>query len=250
LSLTLTPGIYGKLQSHGDFVSRRLPQGFVGPWDEWLQDGIAQSRNVLESAWAEVYEEAPVWRFLLPGGVCGDEAWAGIVQPSVDRVGRYFPLTIAAPLPPELDIVATFVAAGPWYEAIEREAAAAFDESPSLDELDDALGKLAFPADFLAPPAVSDDDTLPLGERVFSVIKIALATGSSLDAVKTALGMEQVAIRPWDCLWCNGGTHRIAPALLVTKALPDKKHFCAFLDGRWEEHGWESGARMAAAPSE
>jgi hypothetical protein len=35
---------------------------------------------------------------VLAPGVVGPQAWAGVLMPSCDRVGRYFPLTIAQPL--------------------------------------------------------------------------------------------------------------------------------------------------------
>ena len=90
-------GFYGKVPTRGDFVSRRLPWTFVDPWDRWLQGGLACSRDQLGDAWLEVYLTSPVWRFALTPGVCGDAGWIGIVLPSVDRVGRYFPLTVARP---------------------------------------------------------------------------------------------------------------------------------------------------------
>ena len=33
-------GWYGKLPSAGDFLGRRLPPEFQGPWDRWLQHGL------------------------------------------------------------------------------------------------------------------------------------------------------------------------------------------------------------------
>ena len=42
------------------------------------------------------YLEAPVWRFALPPGMCGERAVLGLMLPSVDKAGRYFPLTFAA----------------------------------------------------------------------------------------------------------------------------------------------------------
>lgn len=38
-------GFYGKLRSHGDFVSRGLPHGFVQAWDAWLQTGLLTSQR-------------------------------------------------------------------------------------------------------------------------------------------------------------------------------------------------------------
>ena len=47
-------------------------------------------------AWLPAFLEAPVWRFTLPPGMCGAQAVLGLMLPSVDRAGRYFPLTFAA----------------------------------------------------------------------------------------------------------------------------------------------------------
>ena len=90
-------GFYGKLPARGDFVSRRLPRSFVEPWDAWLQQGFASSRDHLGDGWLEAYLTSPIWRFVLAPGVCGPAGVAGVVMPSVDSVGRYFPLTIAQP---------------------------------------------------------------------------------------------------------------------------------------------------------
>jgi len=91
-------GWFGKIPSVGDFVTRRLPPGFVKPWDQWLQSGMSESRRRMGERWVDVYLTFPVWRFLLPVGVLGSTAWTGVLMPSVDRVGRYFPLTLATPL--------------------------------------------------------------------------------------------------------------------------------------------------------
>jgi len=96
-------GWYGKLPALGDFASRRLPARFVTQWDRWLALGLATSREHLGDAWLAAYLTSPVWRFfLMPGALAsededGEACWSGVVMPSVDSVGRYFPLTIAAP---------------------------------------------------------------------------------------------------------------------------------------------------------
>ena len=90
-----TCGFYGKLPSQGDFVSRRLPWEFTSAWDDWLQQGMQASRAALGERWLELYLSAPIWRFQLAPGVCGPMGWRGLFFASVDRVGRYFPLTLA-----------------------------------------------------------------------------------------------------------------------------------------------------------
>jgi type VI secretion system protein ImpM len=89
-------GLFGKLPARGDFVRGGLPGSFVTPWDDWLQRMLAASRERLGDEWLPAWLEAPVWRFALAPGLCGGEAVLGVMLPSVDRVGRYFPLTLAA----------------------------------------------------------------------------------------------------------------------------------------------------------
>jgi type VI secretion system protein ImpM len=89
-------GFYGKLPARGDFVRAGLPRDFIEPWDAWLQSVIAGSRALAGDAWLPAYLESPVWRFTLPPGMCGDLAVLGLMLPSVDKAGRYFPLSFAA----------------------------------------------------------------------------------------------------------------------------------------------------------
>jgi type VI secretion system protein ImpM len=89
-------GFYGKLPARGDFVRVGLPRDFIDPWDDWLQSVIAGSQSLMGEAWLPAFLEAPVWRFILPPGMCGSQTVLGLMLPSVDRAGRYYPLTFAA----------------------------------------------------------------------------------------------------------------------------------------------------------
>lgn len=92
-------GFDGKLPSRGDFVGRGLPRGFTMPWQEWVEAALAASRAALADGWVAAWLEAPIWGFALPGGACGPDAALGLLLPSVDRAGRYYPLTVAAVFP-------------------------------------------------------------------------------------------------------------------------------------------------------
>ncbi len=89
-------GLFGKLPARGDFVRVGLPGNFIEPWDAWLQRALLSARGQLGERWLPAWLEAPIWRFSLPPGACGAGAALGLMMPSVDRVGRYFPLTLAA----------------------------------------------------------------------------------------------------------------------------------------------------------
>jgi type VI secretion system protein ImpM len=139
-------GFYGKLPARGDFVRAGLPRDFTDRWDDWLQSVIAGSRALMGEAWLPAFLEAPVWRFALPPGMCGQRAALGLMLPSVDKAGRYFPLTFAA-LPaagavlPAVGIASA--ASGParvWLDRCEATGRTALERDTSPQEIADALG--------------------------------------------------------------------------------------------------------------
>jgi type VI secretion system protein ImpM len=147
------PGWYGKLPFLGDFASRRLPPSFVSAWDDWLQQVIYGSRAVLGEQWLEKYLTCPVWHFALAPGICGHNAWFGLMMSSVDRANRHFPFTLAHAVHRDVlrDINPGVLAR--WLDTLEPEALAQLDLEGSVQQLEERL------ADYPAP--VPDEDTLP-----------------------------------------------------------------------------------------
>ncbi|MBK9616671.1 MAG: type VI secretion system-associated protein TagF, partial [Uliginosibacterium sp.] len=109
-------GCYGKLPGLGDFLSRRLDPGFVAAWDRWLQAGLQDSRAHLGQQWSECYLNAPIWRFALAPGLCGERAMLGILMPSVDSVGRYFPFSILQEVTAMWPAAWAVAEAGGWFD--------------------------------------------------------------------------------------------------------------------------------------
>jgi type VI secretion system ImpM family protein len=89
-------GWFGKIPALGDFVARRLRPDFIEAWDHWLCTEMVAARKTLGSDWSPLYLSAPIWRFALTPGVLGACHWYGVLTPSMDRVGRHFPLTFVA----------------------------------------------------------------------------------------------------------------------------------------------------------
>lgn len=161
-------GWHGKLPALGDFATRRLDPDFVEPWDAWLSDGLARLRRTAD--WLERYLASPSWRFLLMPGVlpgdAGKHTWAGVLMPSVDRVGRYYPLTLALTLPalpangPEIEALWN------WLVRLDEAAADALHEDWSIDALEAELERLPLPSagasSFPAPLPVADVRQLAL----------------------------------------------------------------------------------------
>lgn len=141
----VVPGWYGKIPYLGDFASRRLPQHFIKEWDNWLQHSITTSRTMLGSRWLDTYMMSPVWRFVLLPGVIGEDVWAGLVMPSVDKVGRHFPLTVAICLEPLPGILTTVIEAQDWFADIEETLLATLNTEFSVQHLETQLEATPFP---------------------------------------------------------------------------------------------------------
>lgn len=144
-----TPGWYGKLPTLGDFASRRLEDDFVEPWDLWLAGALQAHRKALGEAWLDTYRRSPPWRFLLtPGVIAGAAAsvvFAGVLVPSADRVGRHFPLTLAASLAAVPTAAGDIEALLGWLHCLEDTALDAVQSGWGIDDLEAALVALAPP---------------------------------------------------------------------------------------------------------
>lgn len=86
---------FGKLPGLGDFAGRRMPHAIVSDWDLWLSAGLDQLRKNDPSNWEQQFVQAPCWFFVAPALVLG-KITCGVVAPSMDRVGRYYPISILA----------------------------------------------------------------------------------------------------------------------------------------------------------
>jgi type VI secretion system protein ImpM len=147
-------GWFGKVPALGDFASRRLPESFVARWDPWLQLGLMASREMLGERWLEVYLNAPIRRFELAPGVVDQQAWVGILMASVDRVGRHFPLTMAVALAAGAPPASRAMEADAWFAGIGALALRALDLSFTVEQLEEGLAALPYPAldERSAPP--------------------------------------------------------------------------------------------------
>jgi len=185
-------GFCGKIPARGDFVRTGLPREFAEPWDNWMQRVLATSRSALGEAWLPAWLEAPVWHFALSPGVCGPAAVIGLWMPSVDRIGRYFPLTIAAVAP----------------------------HSAIRDVMREGGGFLAAAED--AGRDALDHDLAP-GELAARLIAAASSTEAGPDADPTLCPQE-------GGLWWTRGAPRVPAGLFEGPGLPDHITFLAMVD--------------------
>jgi type VI secretion system protein ImpM len=218
-------GFFGKIPSHGDFVTRDLPRSFLDVWDMWLQSCIAESKAQLGDGWLNVYLTSPIWRFGLMPGICGPQAAAGILMPSVDRVGRYFPLTIATPHAGEVNPLQLPGAADRWFDAAEAIALRALDddrfEANAMHDAIKAIGDVAVEAQRTEAAATMG--------AAWSLILVGSHATTLAAALAHTLAQRQAAAYS---LWWTAGVE--TPAALLVAGLPEPSCFVDLLHGASE----------------
>lgn len=143
-------GWHGKLPGASDFASRRLDARLVDLWDDWISAGLARLRSDDADGWVAAYLASPIWRFVqgpgfFPAPFHGT-AWAGVLMPSVDRVGRYYPLLLTAALDALPQSADDRRQLWDWLWHLEDTAFEALDRDWSIETLEAALFELGLPA--------------------------------------------------------------------------------------------------------
>jgi type VI secretion system protein ImpM len=246
-------GFFGKLPTHGDFLRRRVADDFVAAWDPWLQECIADSRRVLGEQWLSIYLTSPVWRFALGPHVCGAAPVAGLLVPSVDRVGRYFPLTLVWPTPIELSTLEVAIHFQQGFERAER----LLLDTLALEhfEFSDFDRSVMGLADNLS--RANPQHGLRMTKQSATAVVLSKARPWCIPLQEVA-ALQAPALQLFGCqldahsdtggLWWTDGSAVVAPSWLLTRGLPDAGSYSAMLDGDWAAAGWNvAGAEPETA---
>lgn len=237
-------GLYGKIPSRGDFVRWHLPPGFAGPWDAWLQAALAESRAALADRWLACFLNAPVWRFFLTGGICGSDAAAGVLIPSVDSVGRYFPLAIVAAAKADTIIPHAAAAAADWFDAAEALALDHLDPRADIEALAERLRQLGPPVD--ADPAV--EAVVPAASagreangNVTALVRLRLSEMSPRALIGEVCPASldhivRMAYRRYS-MWWTSGADCLPPTVTLYAGLPPARDFAELLGGAAAPNG-------------
>ena len=219
------PGWFGKLACLGDFAHRRLPPAFTQVCDAWLSGGVQASRAQLGEAWHHTYLTSPVWRFAWAPGVVDAQWWFGVLMPSVDNVGRYFPLVVAVPctLPHTGE---GFDDLEHWFAGVAHAALATLQPGATLDHFEQALQAAPNIAPG-APPAPDEGHWADHSTHGFP-------PGHSLRAALATLAHHEAQRRYKGCtLWWAVRTGSTEQQLSVAAGLPAADAFAALLKGHW-----------------
>lgn len=217
-------GMFGKMPSKRDFVALNAPRSFLNPFETWLQSGVASSKETLGAHWQEKFLHAPIWRFWLGRGIC-ENSVSGVLMPSVDGVGRYFPLCVFAVssedeeiLPPVMDTMEG------WYGRAEDLLLETLEEGFS-DKPNDLLSRLGMPT-FVRPNSHSF-----VAKNIPGGISVSPLQDDNLDGLFAALyESDLLSFYASRSYWWTAGGANLGPRTMVFEGMPDPSVFSTFLD--------------------
>jgi type VI secretion system protein ImpM len=223
--LESTPGWFGKIACLGDFASRRLPSAITQVFDTCLSDCMQASRAQLGERWMSLYLTSPVWRFALAPGVLDERWWLGVLMPSVDNVGRHFPLLItqACTEPPSTD--GELHRLERWLAYLTHVALGTLLVGATLEQFEAELAQAApLPQSMPTAPAVQGPDRS----------RLELHTGAPLaQCVQHLVVQEAVRRLHGSSLWWPVRPDGSASSLSLTSGLPSADAYASMLEGVW-----------------
>ena len=227
-------GFCGKLPIRADFIRRHVSLAYVERWHDWLTESLAGVRDALGEAWLDAYLYGPIWRFAVPSGLAGPQAVAGTLMPSVDSVGRYFPLTIALPLASPEALVNMAIEGRSWFDGAEACSLAALEGELDLDMLVERLAALALPAQTVRSGVASGSS--PAVPRPGLAFVLGAEEGAAENVLAQHAAPQLIA---GNSLWWTRGAESVPPAVAIASSLPVPASFAAMLIGEWTKYGWE-----------
>jgi type VI secretion system protein ImpM len=229
-------GLFGKLGAKRDFIALATPRGFLEIWEPWVQACMSASRHQLGEGWQNAFLTAPVWRFWLGADICGHTV-LGAIMPSIDGVGRYFPLTLIAAADPSYSIPPPdHNAQDAWFVVTEEFLLSTLDQARSFEEVTTAL-------DALAPPLSERSlqgtkEIRALGENTVGIITAGKTFQDSLSLLRRSNHQSMAAATFW---WTEGGGS-FPPTALCSRGMPDPFRYSDMLTGRLAGNEIESAS--------
>lgn len=219
-------GLYGKLPAKRDFIALYAPRAFLGVWESWMAGAVAASRQKLGDTWHQAYLTAPIWRFWLGAEICGTTV-AGAYMPSLDGVGRYFPLTLfacadedASIPPPELN------AQDQWFDLAEALLLSALQQETSFEAVVAGLEGLPVPSDRMASAA--EGPGLFRASGMLAVPAVREAWDDAFRTLRIAGGGEIYSAATF---WWTIGGQDYEPLAVAGRGMPDPFLFADMLTG-------------------
>ncbi len=227
MSTQATAGWFGKVSMLGDFASRRLAPDWVQSCDHWLSSGMDTSQRLLGDGWLPAYLSAPLWRFAWAPGVVDRQWWFGVLMPSSDNVGRYYPLVVAQPraVAPVDRFALDHLEL--WWQHIAQAALHTLAEDARVETFEESLLHApSWPMAMQAPPLNVQTSA---GREHVTVERAGTLEGFAQGLAATSLLQRLEGQSLWSPLGHPGGPM----GCTMLAGLPKPEAFVELLTGRW-----------------
>ena len=240
-----TISYYGKLPSHGDFISQHMPRAFTEVWDSWLQENLVHWKNTLQGNWVADYLTMKPYRFILSSGIAGEVIWCGVLLPSRDQAGRLFPFTVCIPLSAsETSVLNLFETHHDWLDKLEVLAIKClmpdFDKEKLQGEFQKSLEELALQC----PSYVEQSNSYTCTTETGSTQQSAFAWHSSALKGKDKASVNDLSSNLLNTVlkeYCHSYSiwwTRNDNDFMLCQGLPNTDLTPAFIDGQWNQWNW------------
>ena len=201
-----------------------------------MQGGISASRDTLAGAWQKAFLTAPIWRFWLGADICG-RTMLGAFMPSLDGLGRYYPLTVfgcadqnAAIPPPDLD------PQDGWFTAAEEFLLRTLEANIAFDTVTQALDQLEVPVqEFCETPPQ------PLRSLAPGTIAAAVEDRSHAEVSSDLRAANHASTYAAASAWWTLGGDDFQPLAFTCRRMPSPFLFTTMLSGRLDHAMAASG---------
>jgi len=219
--------LYGKLPTKRDFIAIGATRDFLDQWEPWLQGSVSASQAKLKERWQDAFLRAPIWRFWLGADLCGI-AVTGAFMPSLDKVGRYFPLTLfvcadqgATIAPPEIN------PQDDWFKATEDFLISTLDHEKTFEAAVQDLSQLAMPLQ----TAIAPSPDIFMDSNATASIQSDGQPFADIFASLRRADFDQ--IYAGTTFWWTAGGEDYVPMAFCAKRMPDPFLFAGMLTGQF-----------------
>ena len=209
-------GAFGKIPSLGDFFSINLDHSTVEKLDQWMQTALLTVSEKLGLRWDECYMNAPIWRFALCAGTVSKNHALGVMMPSVDRVGRKFPLILLTLVEGPSNIVLDHQLNVSLYEELEDIALMTLEEGSTRENLVDRL-------------EIIDVKSSPALTGITETDGVIKSCGKNISEVNSLLLAKFVCTHHKSpCMWCS--VEETNHKMVISNGLPMAEKMHVFYD--------------------
>jgi type VI secretion system protein ImpM len=188
---------------------------------------VQTSRQQLGEQWLNTYLTAPVWRFAWSPGIAGPHWWMGVLMPSVDNVGRYFPLVVAQASPHAPDSGQDHTALQRWMDHVAQAAMSTLQPGVNVETFETRL--MGAPAWAANPPPAA-----PTLRRLVGRDRYQGAAHPSLSHWLEGVADQSLHTQvQGQSLWWLPDSGHGGGSLSMGPGLPGADHFIDLLQGNW-----------------